>query len=131
MEKLFKVGDIARVKYIPQVRVFILEVHEQTCYANVAQIWYTIRQFGVGKPSKISQELTKMSAIELEPIPPISLELNAMIADYKACKAEKAHFTKEQNFDAASKISEKEMLLKLEIINLVEKEDVDINEFIF
>uniref|UniRef100_A0A6M3IQY5 Uncharacterized protein n=1 Tax=viral metagenome TaxID=1070528 RepID=A0A6M3IQY5_9ZZZZ len=66
----FKAGDSARFKYQPNVRVFILEVLEQTCYAGVAQTWYTVRQYKSEKiEGGVGRDFFKVSAIELEPIP--------------------------------------------------------------
>jgi hypothetical protein len=129
MEK-FKAGDKARVKYQPNVRVFIIEVQEQTCYANVGQTWYIVRQFSNGKYGGIAKDYTRMSAIELERLPQPSASLLKKVDEWKKLKKCKEDLIKSQDFEKASAVRSKEMPLKEEVEMLSEKEGFSLHEII-
>ena len=114
-ERSFKAGDIARIKYQPNVRVFIIEVQHQTCYAGVTQTWYTVRQYGAGKYGGIAKEFTRVSSIELEPLPSVSVEIKEMLSKFKVARANKEKLIKEQKFDEAATARDQERLLKNEL----------------
>jgi hypothetical protein len=121
---MFKAGDSARVKYKPNVRVFIVEVQKQTCYAGVEQVWYTARQYGVGRSDGIAQKYDRFSSIELEPIPDASPKLKELIKKFNAIKQKQENYIKKQDFEKAAELKTEKSNLKLEIEMLAEKEGV-------
>ena len=126
----FKAGDKAKFKYHLHARLFILEVNEQICYADVSQTWYTGRIYYAHAQSVIKPELVKVSAIELEPIPLVSAKLDAIVTLWKAIKVEKEALIKQQKFDDAAIKRSKEKELHLEIEYQAELEGLTWDEAI-
>ncbi len=125
----WKVDEWVRVKGT-RVRLHIIEVVEQTCYAGT-QIHYKGRVFfkeGFAKiwsPSK--DNMQSFLEIELEPIPEVrmSKQLDALVVEYRKAKARKEKLCKAQDFEKASEERNTQRKLLLQIEDICEKEGIE------
>jgi len=124
----FKAGDTAKFKYHRLARLFILEVMEQTCYANVAQTWYGGRVFYSERQSVIRGEIIKVSDIELESLPQVSLALSQTVELWKNAKEKKEGLIKQQKFEEAALERDKERKLRVNLEMQADLEGLSFDE---
>lgn len=122
MKTKFKVGDVVRFKHSPKLRLHIVEVTQQICYANTVQEWYTgriyspsrdgIRMYDVPMPHT---KLERFSLIELEAVPDVTKERKVLNTRLARVKLKKEAFIKKQDFEAAAKLRVEEQEIKEEL----------------
>lgn len=116
MEK-FKVGNTVRMKASPQDMIFILEINTQECYSGCEQVWYTGRLIRHEKYAgiELARELYRVSAIEVERIPPSSKERMELEEKIKVVVEKKEAAIRAQNWDEVTRIREEERELKMKL----------------
>ena len=129
MKVEFKIGQTVRLKAQKKAKVFIIEIQQQTCYANVGQVWYTGRiiwdssRYGGG--GSVDKTYSKFSQIELEACPEPSMKLQTLIEGLKRIKSKKEVLIKKQDFEKAANMRDEIRKLELEVECLAEKEGID------
>jgi hypothetical protein len=123
----FKVGDVLRVKYQPNTKMFVLETLQQTCYADCAQNWYVGRLFGAGKFGIIGKEVVRLSENELEKDPPMNKKVIELVKEFKKVRIEKERLIKSQHFEKAKEYSDREKSIRNEIDIIAIDEGIDVS----
>ena len=127
MKPKFKVGETVQCVASPDIRVFILETNEQTCYAGVTQVWYTGRVVYSGLHRTIGK-MERFSQIELQPVAKASAKLKKLVTEMKDLKKIKEKFIRKQDFEQASAIRDDYKRLELEAEMLSELEGISIKD---
>jgi Tfp pilus assembly protein FimT len=131
MEVDFKVGDTVRIKYCKNHKLFIVEIMEQICYANVKQVFYTGRVFNNGDRlgnNFLNKEYARFSAIELEALPVPSEKLSKLADECKAAIKEKTKFIEIQDFDQAAQHRDAERKLRQQIETFADLEGLSMGD---
>ena len=127
----FKVGDVIRLKYAPEVKIFILETLEQECYAKCKQNWYNGRPFSTNKfGSGWVGKIERYSEIELEGIPKMNSGIAKLVKELKKIRVEKESLIKSQDFEKAAALRPKEQALATELQVKAVEMGVDIKEWL-
>ena len=121
MKPKYKVGQTVQLIASPEIKVFVLEITQQTCYAQCEQNWYTGRVIYSGK-HRVVGKMERFSEIELQELVQPSKALQKMEAALEVLKKEKMALIKSQDFEKAAEIRNKinEEQLKVELQREVE-----------
>ena len=123
MKPKFKVGETVQLVASPDIRVFILEINEQTCYADVTQVWYTGRVIYLDV-HRLVGKMERFSQIELQPVAKASTKLKKLVAEMLGLKKIKETLIKKQDFEKAAAIRDDYRRVQMEAEMLSELEGI-------
>ncbi|HUV84922.1 MAG TPA: UvrB/UvrC motif-containing protein [Methanosarcinales archaeon] len=127
MKPKFKVGETVQLIASPDIRVFILETMQQTCYADCVQNWYSGRVVYSGLHRTVGK-IERFSEIELQLVAQASVELKTMVANLKELKAKKEAFIRSQDFEKASAMRDEYHELEMQVELLSDAEGISLKD---